>query len=627
VLKYVALPKLKIDPDKEEGRDKHSKGKGLKDLIKIFDWLRKNHVKKIIKVIVVDDGDIAHSDSAIRECVKGFDVLKWDWKKVDLCSEVIYEAARNVEEVTLYSSGNNAVLLGWSSTDGFLKFPKLERIRLYYRLGLEDPIDYVKRFKGTIEDWPNDRCEKCKMRTAKGRTEEAPTGNRKIWVELNKENEANPVVGGFRDAQVTPESENEWMRCAKDFAVFIRNIKGDNLPEVKIALIDSGIDATLNMFRGRIALGKSFCRYPDSGECFSQYYVPSDSHGTKMAYFICQVFPKVRLYIARLDNTEASHGRQQFTAKSAAQAIDWAMQCGVDIISMSWTIESKAVESQEMILLHEAVKRADNENILMFCSADDKGAISSGHCYPSKWGLSIVVGAANDTGSVCDWVPANKESGIFIFPGLNIPFCSSRASMPDSLESGSSVATAIASGLAGVLLFCDRLLKAEKESQDHLNNTTPGMNFAARFQQQDQAANNEENDSGSEVSSDQSDSESVTESANMNHQPVGFDNLLSFPSSPNKQKPSPAPTLLRGQSEPPPALLTETKSKPTDNLKTRVGMRDVLSNMSREKTAEVKYPRIDQYLDDRFKHWSWKYHRKEASKELEEMMKRLKEIK
>lgn len=125
VLKYVALPKLRIDLDKEEDRDKHPKEKGLKDLIKIFNWLRKNHVKKIIKVIVVDDGDIAHSDSAIRDCVQGFDVLKWDWKKVDLCSEVIYEAARNVEEVTLYSSGNNAVLLGWSSSDGFLKFPKV----------------------------------------------------------------------------------------------------------------------------------------------------------------------------------------------------------------------------------------------------------------------------------------------------------------------------------------------------------------------------------------------------------------------------------------------------------------------------------------------------------------------
>jgi hypothetical protein len=74
---------------------------------------------------VVDDGDVAHSDKAIHESVKDFNVLIWDWKRVDLCSEVIYDAARNVEEVTLYSSGNNAVLLGWSSTDGFLKFPEV----------------------------------------------------------------------------------------------------------------------------------------------------------------------------------------------------------------------------------------------------------------------------------------------------------------------------------------------------------------------------------------------------------------------------------------------------------------------------------------------------------------------
>lgn len=115
------------------------------------------------------------------------------------------------------------------------------------------------------------------------------------------------------------------MACIKDFAIFLRNIKGDNLqeiPEIRIAVIDSGIDATLSMFKGRIALGKSFCRYPDSEECLSQYYVPNDDHGTKMAYFICQVFPKVRLYIARLDSAESSNGRQQFTAKSAAEVSD-----------------------------------------------------------------------------------------------------------------------------------------------------------------------------------------------------------------------------------------------------------------------------------------------------------------
>ncbi|KAH8592073.1 hypothetical protein B0O99DRAFT_690132 [Bisporella sp. PMI_857] len=119
VLKYVALPKLRIISNKSNKGERQIKlkGKGHSDLKKIFDWLRMNHVNKIIKVIVVDDGEIAHSDMAIRDAVKGFDILIWDWKKADICSKVIYESAKNVEEITLYSSGNNSVLLGWSSTD------------------------------------------------------------------------------------------------------------------------------------------------------------------------------------------------------------------------------------------------------------------------------------------------------------------------------------------------------------------------------------------------------------------------------------------------------------------------------------------------------------------------------
>jgi hypothetical protein len=128
------------------------------------------------------------------------------------------------------------------------------------------------------------------------------------------------------------------------------------------------------------------------------------------------------------------------------------------------------------------------------------------------------------------------------------------------------------------------LAKAEQESPDKLNNTTPRIPLVGRFQQQIQAANNEENDSGYELS-DQSDSESVTDSASVNDQPVGFD-MSTF--SPNKRKPSPVPTLRRGQSEPPLTSAAETKSKSTDNLKTRERIGDVLSNVSREKTLNTQ---------------------------------------
>lgn len=85
-------------------------------------------MKKIIKVMVIDDGDPCHADSAIEDALKGFDVEVWDWKKVDLCSEVICKSTKVVREISLYSSGNNAVLMGWGSAEGFgnrEKFPKV----------------------------------------------------------------------------------------------------------------------------------------------------------------------------------------------------------------------------------------------------------------------------------------------------------------------------------------------------------------------------------------------------------------------------------------------------------------------------------------------------------------------
>jgi hypothetical protein len=102
--------------------------KSRSDLTAIFSWLRRNHVKKIIKVTVIDYGDRSHTDAAIETGLKDFEVELWDWKKVDLCSEVIYNSTKVVREISLYSSGNYAVMMGWASAEGFgnrKKFPEV----------------------------------------------------------------------------------------------------------------------------------------------------------------------------------------------------------------------------------------------------------------------------------------------------------------------------------------------------------------------------------------------------------------------------------------------------------------------------------------------------------------------
>ncbi|KID86774.1 hypothetical protein MGU_06246 [Metarhizium guizhouense ARSEF 977] len=86
-----------------------------------------SQVKKIIKVTVIDYGGQCHSDPAIEEALRGFDVEVWDWKKVDLCSDVIFDCVGSVREISLYSSGNGAAVMGWSDPQVFRnsKFPNV----------------------------------------------------------------------------------------------------------------------------------------------------------------------------------------------------------------------------------------------------------------------------------------------------------------------------------------------------------------------------------------------------------------------------------------------------------------------------------------------------------------------
>jgi len=103
---------------------------GLTDANIVFQWLWDNGVRRIFKVIVIDDGEIPHSDQAIEDALKPFKIEIWDWKKIDICSETIVRAAEDCARIVyLYSSGNNAVLRGWSSESGLVKL-KLVRFPL-----------------------------------------------------------------------------------------------------------------------------------------------------------------------------------------------------------------------------------------------------------------------------------------------------------------------------------------------------------------------------------------------------------------------------------------------------------------------------------------------------------------
>ncbi len=91
----------------------------------VFDWLHKEfHIEKIFKVIVEDLVPYPHTDQAIMEALQPFNVEKWDWRKLDICSQTIIDAAKETRELYLHSSGNKAVLRSWGCKSGLAKLAK-----------------------------------------------------------------------------------------------------------------------------------------------------------------------------------------------------------------------------------------------------------------------------------------------------------------------------------------------------------------------------------------------------------------------------------------------------------------------------------------------------------------------
>jgi hypothetical protein len=141
----------------------------------------------------------------------------------------------------------------------------------------------------------------------------------------------------------------------------------------------------------------------------------------------------------------------------------------VDIINMSWTVESHGPKSEDIDKLEKAVRTAQGKGILMFCSTSDQGASAGDKSCPGCWDACIKIGGADHHGERLIWVDSTVP---YLFPGKRIPFLNDDGKTYH-YESGSSLATACASGLAGLLLYCERVLekndpKASLKNKDNM---------------------------------------------------------------------------------------------------------------------------------------------------------------
>lgn len=356
-LQYVALPRLQLErrvvPSKLRKSNKSNKpdGNGRKDMTFFFDFLRDKGVKRVLHIIVDDEESPAHSDEAIEKALSGLKVEIWDWRKIDLCSETVLVAAPDTTEVYLYWSGNNAVLLGWSSPDGLPQLKKLKKVHVHVKqvtifvshlfffsvAGVESALELIHSFNG--QGLETEKRTKNNIRRFETRLKEIRPD-----IEVNvsydqQPKEHAPTAVSVDVYQKDYENRHKWLTCMDEFAEFIQNIplSAADYEPVTIALIDDGVDIIEPSIRDKIVDGASYCVREENQVEGNQkkqtmrkpYYVSGGGHGTVMASLICRVCPKAQLFVVKLDEYLSETSKRQITAKSAAKVYQFILGTGL----------------------------------------------------------------------------------------------------------------------------------------------------------------------------------------------------------------------------------------------------------------------------------------------------------
>lgn len=142
----------------------------------------------------------------------------------------------------------------------------------------------------------------------------------------------------------------------------------------------------------------------------------------------------------------------------------------------------------DVFIVHTVLQTAVKNNVPMFCSAPDEGKFTELD-YPSgPWRDRFFrIGAARADGTVFGWTP---EDGItYVFPGVDVILdqvkgVSSRTGLGKNVtdrvndfkyETGSSVATALAAGLAAMIIYCIKtsILAVKTANQKAVLNPIP----------------------------------------------------------------------------------------------------------------------------------------------------------
>ncbi|UKZ82570.1 hypothetical protein TrVFT333_010362 [Trichoderma virens FT-333] len=236
----------------------------------------------------------------------------------------------------------------------------------------------------------------------------------------------------------TTIQSNSWIQSVELFVQ--KSITPNKLNDglIKILLIDQSADVSHSV--SKVQQPEESPVRQDMRENHS-----NNVHGSLMAQMIHRICPHVKLFRAKSGEIDQTNIKDR--AERAAKAIEWAIEKGVQIILLTGYLVDSKENTTELTNLGRQIQQAAAANILLYCAAADWDSYSGGtepHPHKSDIGPIRVVGSATDAGRVSQFV--NPQSVHYLFPG-------EITTGVDDLKDN-SVATAVAAGFAGLILWC-----------------------------------------------------------------------------------------------------------------------------------------------------------------------------
>ncbi|OAA61411.1 Peptidase S8/S53, subtilisin/kexin/sedolisin [Cordyceps fumosorosea ARSEF 2679] len=433
-IRYAEFPVLDLSTQLQapaaQNRQRSHLQRAHREILDMLEWLAEHGVRRVITLRVPDRMAHPHDEVEIAEVVRRFRVEELDWRILDLSLNV-FRPHGDPESIPFVCSIDNN-----ETKDIKTDKPK------------DNQPD--KQKDNQPDKQKDNKPDKPKDNTPDKTDDKIGKISNIINTRDDKDEETSKTLEERGVQDPASESGNNRQRHPQYGPAKCTSGKNNNSSKQHL---NSQEFLMADNLWARICDGKSFVHEQDR---VSPWYLASNPHGTQNG-----------------EPAKVADSHYGYSAARAPEAVNWAIEKDVDIISMSFTT------TEDHRAFNEAVQRAMKASIIVVCSHHDEGARMGTKVFPA------CLSSASSDNTIHDWDDntidaASKKDNQYDFC-INsqdvavsaIPFLASSTER----ISGSSVATAIAAGVCSLLIACLRTLHEFTSEENVDGNTRKGQFF------------------------------------------------------------------------------------------------------------------------------------------------------